>query len=261
MAACEPKSSTYVQARRTSQECVRLACSQLADARTTSTLPRGLRPLHPLHPQVWRTAHPPLRGTQLLGRRPLVHKGFLASWLFKGYNTQARMAAMQSMLCMAWIAGQHSGRQRRVPRAATAVQSKRSRQSASSGRHGMALTASASNPRYACNRRAQPAPLLGPCRCCSESVRFWRGTTSTAPSPLATSPATGAAWLMRRRMRAPQLLRRQSSEQRGAAATPAASAQAAAAAPAGGEGDPFVYLSQGTALVRSASVQLGLVKT
>lgn len=43
---------------------------------------------HPTAPQVWRAPHPPLRGSQLLGRRPLVHQGFLASWLCNGYDTK-----------------------------------------------------------------------------------------------------------------------------------------------------------------------------
>ncbi|KAL4436515.1 hypothetical protein ABPG75_003654 [Micractinium tetrahymenae] len=36
--------------------------------------------------KVWRTPHPPLRGSALLRGRPLVHLGFLVSWLFNGYN-------------------------------------------------------------------------------------------------------------------------------------------------------------------------------
>ena len=31
--------------------------------------------------QAWRIAHPPLRGQACLGTRPLVHVGFLKSWL------------------------------------------------------------------------------------------------------------------------------------------------------------------------------------
>ena len=34
--------------------------------------------------QAWRIAHPPMRGTNWLGTRPLVHVGFLKSWLAGG---------------------------------------------------------------------------------------------------------------------------------------------------------------------------------
>ena len=34
--------------------------------------------------QAWRIAHPPIRGTYWLGTRPLVHVGFLKSWLAGG---------------------------------------------------------------------------------------------------------------------------------------------------------------------------------
>ena len=34
--------------------------------------------------QAWRIAHPPRRGTNWLGTRPLVHVGFLKSWLAGG---------------------------------------------------------------------------------------------------------------------------------------------------------------------------------
>lgn len=34
--------------------------------------------------QAWRIAHPPVRGQACLGTRPLVHVGFLKSWLAGG---------------------------------------------------------------------------------------------------------------------------------------------------------------------------------
>ena len=34
--------------------------------------------------QAWRIPHPPIRGTYWLGTRPLVHVGFLKSWLAGG---------------------------------------------------------------------------------------------------------------------------------------------------------------------------------
>ena len=36
--------------------------------------------------QAWRIAHPPVRGQTLLGTRPLVHVGFLKSWLAGNLN-------------------------------------------------------------------------------------------------------------------------------------------------------------------------------
>ena len=36
--------------------------------------------------QAWRVAHPPARGHTLCGTRPLVHVGFMRSWLAGGFN-------------------------------------------------------------------------------------------------------------------------------------------------------------------------------
>lgn len=36
--------------------------------------------------QVWRVAHPPVRGHRLCGTQPLVHKGFLKCWQAGGFN-------------------------------------------------------------------------------------------------------------------------------------------------------------------------------
>lgn len=36
--------------------------------------------------QAWRVRHPPKRGQYLLGTQPLVHHGFLRSWLAGGLN-------------------------------------------------------------------------------------------------------------------------------------------------------------------------------
>ena len=38
--------------------------------------------------QAWRVAHPPVRGHTLCGTRPLVHGGFMKSWLAGGFNTK-----------------------------------------------------------------------------------------------------------------------------------------------------------------------------
>ena len=36
--------------------------------------------------QAWRVAHPPVRGHNFFFSWPLVHKGFLTSWLAGGFN-------------------------------------------------------------------------------------------------------------------------------------------------------------------------------
>ena len=36
--------------------------------------------------QAWRVTHPPVRGHRLCGTRPLVHGGFMKSWLAGGFN-------------------------------------------------------------------------------------------------------------------------------------------------------------------------------
>ena len=36
--------------------------------------------------QVWRVAHPPERGSYLLGTQPMVHAGFQQSWTDQGFN-------------------------------------------------------------------------------------------------------------------------------------------------------------------------------
>ena len=36
--------------------------------------------------QAWQVTHPPKRGMLCNGTRPLVHRGFLASWTAKGFN-------------------------------------------------------------------------------------------------------------------------------------------------------------------------------
>ena len=38
--------------------------------------------------QAWRIAHPPVRGQTWLGTRPLVHVGFLKSWLAGGLKVK-----------------------------------------------------------------------------------------------------------------------------------------------------------------------------
>ena len=39
-----------------------------------------------MHVQAWRVAHPPVRGQAWLFSQPLVHVGFLKSWLAGGLN-------------------------------------------------------------------------------------------------------------------------------------------------------------------------------
>lgn len=39
-----------------------------------------------VYPQAWRIPHPPVRGSSLMCTRPLVHHGFIKSWLAGGFN-------------------------------------------------------------------------------------------------------------------------------------------------------------------------------
>lgn len=45
--------------------------------------------------QFWRSAHPPRRGVLLLGTQPLVHSGFLASWVRRGLDRQVLQRVRQ----------------------------------------------------------------------------------------------------------------------------------------------------------------------
>ncbi len=45
--------------------------------------------------QVWRVAHPPVRGHHWMFTRPLVHVGFLKSWLAGGLNDKVVGRVMQ----------------------------------------------------------------------------------------------------------------------------------------------------------------------
>ena len=45
--------------------------------------------------QAWRVAHPPVRGHPIFFSRPLVHVGFLQSWLAGGFNTKVVNRIMQ----------------------------------------------------------------------------------------------------------------------------------------------------------------------
>ena len=47
--------------------------------------------------QAWRVAHPPVRGNPWLGRRPLVHVGFLKSWLAGGLNLKVITAVLNAV--------------------------------------------------------------------------------------------------------------------------------------------------------------------
>ena len=60
-----------------------------------------LLPLHGPHSsacrrlQFWRSPHPPQRGVVMLGSRPLIHTGFLASWVDHGLNQQVLQRVRQ----------------------------------------------------------------------------------------------------------------------------------------------------------------------
>lgn len=45
--------------------------------------------------QAWRAVHPPARGSWWLGRQPMVHGGFLKSWLAAGLNLKLVQRTMQ----------------------------------------------------------------------------------------------------------------------------------------------------------------------
>ncbi|KAL4429353.1 hypothetical protein ABPG77_005127 [Micractinium sp. CCAP 211/92] len=45
--------------------------------------------------QVWRSVHPPRRGVYLLGTQPMVHTGFLASWMRRGLDRQVLQRVQQ----------------------------------------------------------------------------------------------------------------------------------------------------------------------
>lgn len=47
--------------------------------------------------QAWRVAHPPTRGHRLMGTRPLVHVGFLKSWLAGGLNEKVISAVLKAV--------------------------------------------------------------------------------------------------------------------------------------------------------------------
>ena len=47
--------------------------------------------------QAWRVAHPPARGHRLMGTRPLVHVGFLKSWLAGGLNEKVTSAVLRAV--------------------------------------------------------------------------------------------------------------------------------------------------------------------
>ena len=50
--------------------------------------------------QAWRIAHPPVRGQAWLGRRPLVHVGFLKSWLAGGLKLKVVNKVLEAVqLC------------------------------------------------------------------------------------------------------------------------------------------------------------------
>lgn len=50
-----------------------------------------------VHLQAWRIAHPPARGSRLLCTCPLVHVGFLKSWLAGGLNLKVITAVLEAV--------------------------------------------------------------------------------------------------------------------------------------------------------------------
>lgn len=47
--------------------------------------------------QAWRVPHPPARGKRCMGTRPLVHVGFLTSWLAGGLNQKVTSAVLKAV--------------------------------------------------------------------------------------------------------------------------------------------------------------------
>ena len=47
--------------------------------------------------QAWRVNHPPVRGSTCMGTRPLVHVGFLKSWLAGGLNQKVLAAVLRAV--------------------------------------------------------------------------------------------------------------------------------------------------------------------
>ena len=47
--------------------------------------------------QAWRVPHPPARGKRCMGTRPLVHVGFLKSWLAGGLNQKVTSAVLKAV--------------------------------------------------------------------------------------------------------------------------------------------------------------------
>ena len=45
--------------------------------------------------QAWRVAHPPVRGHSFCGTRPMVHVGFMKSWLAGGFNEKVITRVME----------------------------------------------------------------------------------------------------------------------------------------------------------------------
>ena len=43
--------------------------------------------------QIWRTPHPPERGSLLLCRRPLIHSGFMLTWQASGLGAQVGISS------------------------------------------------------------------------------------------------------------------------------------------------------------------------
>ena len=48
--------------------------------------------------QAWRVAHPPARGHRFWGTQPLVHVGFMKSWLAGGFNQKVITRIMELVL-------------------------------------------------------------------------------------------------------------------------------------------------------------------
>ena len=50
-----------------------------------------------MHVQAWRVAHPPTRGNRCMGTQPLVHVGFLKSWLAGNLNEKVTSAVFRAI--------------------------------------------------------------------------------------------------------------------------------------------------------------------
>ena len=55
--------------------------------------------------QIWRTPHPPKRGSLVLFSQPLIHSGFLLTWQASGLGAQVRKEAAALHYCRGGVPG------------------------------------------------------------------------------------------------------------------------------------------------------------